>query len=55
MFDSGAGGLAVLRELRRLLPGEDVIYYADTAYFPYGPKSSTEIQERAESITDELL
>jgi glutamate racemase len=55
IFDSGVGGLAVLSELRRLLPGEDIVYYADTAYFPYGPRSSAEIRERAEAITRELL
>ena len=55
MFDSGAGGLAVLAEVRRLLPGEDVVYYADTAHFPYGPKPSAEIRARAEAITRELL
>ena len=55
MFDSGVGGLAVLAEVRRLLPGEDVVYYADTAYFPYGPRPAAEIRERAEAITRELL
>lgn len=55
MFDSGAGGLAVLAEVRRLLPGEDVVYYADTAHFPYGPKPSADIRARAEAITRELL
>ena len=55
MFDSGVGGLAVLAEMRRLLPGEDVVYYADTAYFPYGPRPAAEIRERAEAITRELL
>ena len=55
MFDSGAGGLAVLAEVRRLLPGEDVVYYADTAHFPYGPKPSADIRARAEAVTRELL
>jgi len=55
IFDSGAGGLAVLAELYRLLPGEDVIYYADAAYFPYGPRPTAEIRERAGAITRELL
>lgn len=55
MFDSGAGGLAVLREVRRLLPGEDIIYYADTAQFPYGPKPAEEIRGRSFAITRELL
>ena len=49
MFDSGAGGLAVLAEVRRLLPGEDVVYFADTAYFPYGPRPAAEIRERGEA------
>ena len=55
MFDSGVGGLAVLAEVRRLLPGEDVVYFADTAYFPYGPRPAAEIRERAEAVTRELL
>lgn len=55
MFDSGAGGLAVLAEVRRLLPGEDVVYFADSAYFPYGPRRADEIRARADAITRELL
>ncbi len=55
MFDSGAGGLAVLAEVRRLLPGEDLVYYADRAYFPYGPRPAGEIRERGAAITRELL
>jgi len=55
MFDSGAGGLAVLREVRRLLPAEDVVYFADTAWFPYGPRSRDEIRDRSEAVTRELL
>ena len=55
IFDSGVGGLAVLAEVRLLLPGEDVVYYADSAYFPFGPRPSEEIRARAEAITRELL
>lgn len=55
IFDSGAGGLAVLAELHALLPGEDIIYYADTAFFPYGPRPRAEIRARAEAVTRELL
>jgi glutamate racemase len=55
VFDSGAGGLAVLDELRRLLPGEDLVYFADTAYFPYGPRPAAEIRARSETIARELL
>jgi glutamate racemase len=39
VFDSGLGGLSVVRELRRLLPGEDLVYFGDTARVPYGIKS----------------
>jgi glutamate racemase len=55
VFDSGVGGLAVLEELRRLLPGEDVVYFADSAYFPYGSRPAAEIRERSEAITRDLL
>lgn len=55
VFDSGVGGLSVLRELRRLLPDEDFLYYADSAHCPYGGKSLVEIQTRAAAITEELL
>jgi glutamate racemase len=55
MFDSGVGGLAVLAEVRRLLPGEDVVYYADTAFFPYGPRPHDEIRARADHISRELI
>jgi glutamate racemase len=40
VFDSGVGGLTVARELMALLPGEDIIYFGDTARVPYGTKSA---------------
>ena len=40
VFDSGVGGLTVLRELRRQIPGESLVYLGDTARVPYGTKSS---------------
>ena len=40
VFDSGVGGLTVVRELTNLLPGEDIIYFGDTARVPYGTKSA---------------
>jgi glutamate racemase len=55
VFDSGVGGLAVLAELRGLLPVEDLIYYADSAHFPYGSKPPDAIRARAEDVTRELL
>jgi glutamate racemase len=55
MFDSGVGGLAVLAEVRRLLSGEDILYYADTAHFPYGSRSAGEVRARSETIAEELI
>lgn len=43
IFDSGVGGLTVLKELRHLLPNEDMIYLGDTARVPYGTKSKQTI------------
>lgn len=43
IFDSGIGGLTVLRAVERLLPGEDIIYFCDAARLPYGNKSPQEI------------
>ncbi|MGQ9731830.1 MAG: glutamate racemase [Candidatus Zipacnadales bacterium] len=47
VFDSGAGGLTVVRELFRLLPREQIIYFGDTGYVPYGPRPLAEIQRFA--------
>jgi glutamate racemase len=44
VFDSGVGGLTVLRALRRLLPNEHFVYLGDTARLPYGTKSAESIQ-----------
>ena len=55
VFDSGEGGLSVLKEITRLLPTEKYIYYSDNAYCPYGEKTPEFIQNRARAITDTLL
>ena len=55
MFDSGVGGLSVYRAFRALAPGEDVIYFADTAFFPYGPRPAAEVRERSFEITRALI
>ncbi len=55
IFDSGLGGLSILRDLRALLPAEDILYYADNAYCPYGLRSQAEIQERSRLITGLLV
>lgn len=44
VFDSGLGGLTVVRELRRRLPYEEILYLGDLAHLPYGTKSTDEIQ-----------
>lgn len=55
VFDSGLGGLSVLREITRLLPQERAIYVADSGHCPYGGKSQDEILARATAITEFLL
>lgn len=50
VFDSGVGGLSVLRELRKVLPNERYVYYSDNAHCPYGEKSREYIIDRAEAI-----
>ncbi|MCL5935755.1 MAG: glutamate racemase [Firmicutes bacterium] len=55
VFDSGVGGLSVLKEIRRLMPREDIIYYADSAYCPYGVRPPSEIVARAFKICDFLV
>jgi glutamate racemase len=54
LFDSGVGGLSVWREVVKLLPREHTVYYADSAYCPYGQKQPDEIIERCDHITDFL-
>ena len=44
VFDSGVGGLTVVRAVRRALPGEDVVYLGDTARVPYGNKSPRTVE-----------
>ncbi len=50
LFDSGVGGLTVLRELYRQLPYESVIYFGDTARLPYGTRSQTQILQYVREI-----
>jgi len=47
VFDSGIGGLTVVKELTRLLPQEDIVYFGDTARVPYGTRSSRIIKQYA--------
>jgi glutamate racemase len=55
VFDSGVGGISVLREIRALLPQENLVYFADSGHCPYGGKPREAIVERAVAITDTLL
>jgi glutamate racemase len=52
VFDSGIGGLSVVRHLQQLLPLENFLYVADSAYAPYGERSNDELIERSIKITD---
>ena len=55
IFDSGAGGLSVYRELVKVLPAERYLYFSDNAHCPYGEKTAAYIQERGRTITEVLL
>ncbi len=54
VFDSGVGGLSVLREIRRELPNEDLIYVADSGYAPYGDRPEEYVRGRAVAIMEFL-
>lgn len=55
IFDSGLGGLSVLRSIRESLPGEDLVYLADSAYCPYGSKQSGQILDRSKAVAAALI
>ena len=55
VFDSGIGGLSVLRALRAELPGEDFIYVADSGHAPYGERDAQHVIERSLAITRWLI
>lgn len=55
MFDSGVGGISVLKHIREILPQEDLLYVADSQYAPYGNKSPEFITGRAITIADFLI
>jgi len=55
LLDSGVGGLTVAREIFKLLPQEDIIYYGDTLHLPYGPKDLNLVQEFVEEIINYLI
>lgn len=55
VFDSGVGGLTVVREIMRQMPNEPIVYFGDTARVPYGSKSKETIIHYSEQITEFLL
>jgi len=55
VFDSGIGGLTVVKALRELLPNEDIFYLGDTARVPYGGKSATTVERYSLEMADMLL
>jgi glutamate racemase len=55
IFDSGVGGISVLKHIHALLPHEDLIYLADSKYAPYGNKTAQEITQRCLILCDDLL
>ena len=55
IFDSGIGGLSVLRAVREQMPNESVIYFGDQGHVPYGSRSIEQIQSFSEGITNFLL
>lgn len=55
VFDSGMGGLSVLREIHQLLPHENLIYIADSKHAPYGDRSTQHVQHRSLQIANFLL
>ncbi len=55
VFDSGLGGLSVLREIRALLPAEDLIYVGNAAHLPYGAKTPEQIVGRSVILAEWLL
>lgn len=54
VFDSGVGGLTVVKEIRRFLPNEDILYVGDTLRCPYGPRPLAEVKKFALEIADFL-
>ena len=55
LFDSGVGGLTVLKQMYRLLPQESILYFGDTARLPYGSRSQAEILQFVREIIDWML
>ncbi len=55
VFDSGVGGISVLRELVRLMPGENYLYYGDSANAPYGSKPTQQVRSLTLAAAEKLM
>jgi len=55
IFDSGVGGISVLRVIREQMPEENIIYFGDQGHIPYGPRPMEQIRDFSEAITNFLL
>ncbi len=55
VFDSGLGGLSVLRHLKRIMPNEHYLYYGDCANAPYGTRSTTQVRQLTMEAVEHLL
>ncbi len=55
VFDSGVGGLSILREIRKLLPSVPIVYFADQAHVPYGLRSMEEVRSFSKEISRFLI
>ena len=55
VFDSGVGGISVLRHLRRMMPKENFLYYGDDANAPYGRRSTQQVRQLTLSVAEKLL
>ncbi|MDF7641680.1 glutamate racemase [Bifidobacterium sp. ESL0784] len=55
VFDSGLGGISVVREIRKEMPGENIIYFGDSANAPYGTKTPGEVRKLSFAIVDRFV
>ena len=55
VFDSGLGGLTVVKAIRKLLPGESILYFGDTARLPYGSKSPETVISSSKQVVNFLI
>jgi glutamate racemase len=55
VFDSGVGGLSIVREIQKKLPFAPLIYASDNAFFPYGTKGETELIARVDAVFHKII